>query len=119
MQSCFSESSGKTERRVSSPVCVHVCVCVCVCTGDRLSFPLAASAAEIVDDRHFDVFKSRDDEDYECFEEEEEEEEDEEEKERREKILHPWLDVCEDLLPLADDEEDPPDTTEPYVSHAL
>lgn len=69
-----------------------------------------------MDDRHFDVFKPRDDEDYECFEEEEE---DEEEKERKEKILHPWSDMCEDLLPLVDDEEDPPDTTEPYVSHQL
>ncbi|KOX71902.1 hypothetical protein WN51_03047 [Melipona quadrifasciata] len=79
------------------------------------------SAAEIADD----VFKSRDDEDYKWFEglvdeeEKEEMEEEEEEEERREKILHPWLDMCEDLLSLADDEEDPPDTTEPYVSHEL
>ena len=85
-------------------------------------FRFAASAAEIVDDRHFDVFKFRDDEDYESFEDlvdEDEEEEEEEEKERREKILYPWLDMCEDLLPLADDEEDPSDTAEPYMSHEL
>ncbi|KOC67482.1 hypothetical protein WH47_11661 [Habropoda laboriosa] len=89
------------------------------------------SAREITDTK-LDAFEPRVDQDYQRFEgdfvdeqpkdEDEGEMEDEEveEEEQEEKRRLPWMGMCETPLSSSDcEEEEPPDTTDPYISHKL